>query len=87
MKIGGLFTLSDDSHGIVQVATNFQKALDYLHDLGLQELHFLSVDRSEQHESTLRIGSAPLSSIEDGSLMSQKKISTVKPADFRYKSK
>lgn len=51
LKIGGKFTMSDDSHGIAQVATNYRRALDYLEDLGVTEVwtlqrqpHLSSVD-------------------------------------------
>lgn len=36
--MGGRFTMSDDSHGIAQVATNYAKALSYLESLGITEL-------------------------------------------------
>lgn len=38
LKMGGKFTMSDDSHGIVQVATNYAKGLTYLESLGVSEL-------------------------------------------------
>lgn len=38
LKMGGRFTMSDDSHGIAQVATNYGKALDYLGSLGVNEV-------------------------------------------------
>lgn len=38
LKMGGRFTMSDDSHGIAQVATNYGKALDYLESLGVKEV-------------------------------------------------
>lgn len=38
VKMGGKFTMSDDSHGIAQVATNYERALDYLESLGVQEV-------------------------------------------------
>lgn len=60
MKMGGLFTLSDDSHGIEQVGLNFKKTLDYLHELGLQELHFFSAARSDGEKTPLAVASMPL---------------------------
>lgn len=36
--MGGKFTMSDDSHGIAQVATNYPRALDYLESLGVREV-------------------------------------------------
>ncbi|KAI1209531.1 histidinol-phosphatase [Annulohypoxylon truncatum] len=38
LRLGGRFTLSDDSHGIAQVGTNFARALDYLDGLGVRSL-------------------------------------------------
>lgn len=38
LKMGGKFTVSDDSHGIAQVATNYSRALDYLESLGVKEV-------------------------------------------------
>jgi histidinol-phosphatase (PHP family) len=38
LKMGGKFTMSDDSHGIAQVATNYLRALDYLESLGVTEV-------------------------------------------------
>lgn len=38
MHRGGKFTLSDDSHGIAQVATNYLRALVYLEGLGVSDV-------------------------------------------------
>jgi len=38
IKMGGKFTMSDDSHGIAQVATNYERGLAYLESLGVTEL-------------------------------------------------
>lgn len=38
LRMGGKFTMSDDSHGIAQVATNYGRALDYLESLGVKEV-------------------------------------------------
>lgn len=38
MKIGGKFTMSDDSHGIAHIATNYSRALTYLESLGVNEV-------------------------------------------------
>lgn len=38
LNMGGKFTMSDDSHGIAQVATNYERALDYLESLGVAEV-------------------------------------------------
>ena len=36
--MGGKFTMSDDSHGIAQVATNYSRSLSYLESLGVNEV-------------------------------------------------
>ncbi|CZS97766.1 hypothetical protein WAI453_008821 [Rhynchosporium graminicola] len=41
LKMGGRLTLSDDSHGIEQVGTNFERAIPYLESLDVQELYTL----------------------------------------------
>ncbi|KAK4074545.1 uncharacterized protein Triagg1_5141 [Trichoderma aggressivum f. europaeum] len=38
LKLGGKFTMSDDSHGIAQVATNYSRALTFLESLGVQQV-------------------------------------------------
>ncbi|KAF7869808.1 hypothetical protein EAF04_004592 [Stromatinia cepivora] len=38
-RLGGKFTLSDDSHGIGHVGTNFVKAIEYLESLQVEELY------------------------------------------------
>jgi histidinol-phosphatase (PHP family) len=47
--MGGKFTLSDDSHGIAQVGTNFGRAIEYLESLGVKEVY--TFERSEATES------------------------------------
>lgn len=69
MKMGGMFTLSDDSHGIDHVGLNYKRTFDYLHDLGLQNLHFLSVVRSQGQNPSLTTASVPLLSIRDSVLL------------------
>jgi histidinol-phosphatase (PHP family) len=41
LGMGGKLTLSDDSHGIDQVGTNFERALDFVSNLGVSELWLL----------------------------------------------
>lgn len=38
IRMGGKFTMSDDSHGIAQVATCYARALDYMESLGVTEV-------------------------------------------------
>lgn len=46
LRMGGRFTMSDDSHGVAQVATNYSRALDYLESLGVEEVWTLE---GQQH--------------------------------------
>lgn len=41
---GGRFCLSDDSHGVEQVALNFGRTLDFAQGVGIEALHFLQLD-------------------------------------------
>ncbi|KAH8593462.1 histidinol-phosphatase-like protein [Bisporella sp. PMI_857] len=45
LGLGGKLTLSDDSHGIAHVGTNFGRAVEYLEGLGVKEVWLL--DRKE----------------------------------------
>ncbi|KAK7956428.1 histidinol-phosphatase [Apiospora aurea] len=38
LKMGGKFTMSDDSHGIAQVATNYKRGLEFLECLGVTDV-------------------------------------------------
>ncbi|OAA58722.1 histidinol-phosphatase [Cordyceps fumosorosea ARSEF 2679] len=38
LRLGGKFTLSDDSHGVAHVATNYLAAVRYLQDLGVEHV-------------------------------------------------
>lgn len=38
LRMGGRFTMSDDSHGIAQLATNYLRGLEYLEGLGVTEV-------------------------------------------------
>jgi histidinol-phosphatase (PHP family) len=38
LALGGRFTMSDDSHGVAQVATNYARAATYLEGLGVEEV-------------------------------------------------
>jgi histidinol-phosphatase (PHP family) len=41
LGLGGKLTLSDDSHGIDHIATNFEKAVGFLESLGVKEVWLL----------------------------------------------
>ncbi len=52
--MGGRLTMSDDSHGIAQVGTNYVKGFEYLDSLGVTELWTLAprVDGTEEKKIT-----------------------------------
>jgi len=39
MRLGGRFTLSDDSHCVAHVGTNYRLAIEFLENLGLKEVY------------------------------------------------
>jgi histidinol-phosphatase (PHP family) len=41
LGIGGMLTLSDDSHGVAHVGTNYEKGIAYLESLGVKDLYTL----------------------------------------------
>lgn len=43
-EMGGLFVMSDDSHGLSQVGTNYGTALDFIKKTGLKNLAYLDKD-------------------------------------------
>lgn len=40
-RMGGLFVLSDDSHGLSHVGTNYEKALEFIKKTGLRRIAYL----------------------------------------------
>jgi len=50
LKLGGKFTLSDDSHGVAQVGLNFQRVKAYLEDIGVETLWYL--EREGENNAT-----------------------------------
>ncbi|ORY65130.1 histidinol phosphate phosphatase HisJ family protein [Pseudomassariella vexata] len=65
---GGKFTLSDDSHGIAQVATNYKRALEYLESLGVSTL--MTLERipptgvAHENKATLVTKEVPVSTVK-----------------------
>lgn len=57
LRMGGKFTMSDDSHGIAQVATCYARALDYLESLGVTEVWAL---QREPHSGSREGGKSVL---------------------------
>lgn len=55
LRMGGKFTMSDDSHGIAQVATNYGRALDYLESLGVREVWTLRREQSGENSTLMEV--------------------------------
>ncbi len=61
LKMGGLLTMSDDSHGIAQVGTNYVQAFGYLDSLGVADLWTLGpANESVWEKSISRFCQVPL---------------------------
>ncbi|ATZ55743.1 Bchis2 [Botrytis cinerea B05.10] len=68
IRFGGKFTMSDDSHGIGHVGTNFVKAIDYIESLGVEELYTFertTLVGSNGVNQTLGLKSVTLSSVKE----------------------
>jgi histidinol-phosphatase (PHP family) len=46
--MGGRFVMSDDSHGIDQIATNYTRLLDFIQKVGIKEIHYADSDASSK---------------------------------------
>ncbi|KAI0206381.1 histidinol-phosphatase [Astrocystis sublimbata] len=60
LALGGKFTLSDDSHGIAQVGTNYARALDFLSSLDITTLWTLSREPQEHDGKVGKVTRAAL---------------------------
>ena len=40
LELGGGFVMSDDSHGIDQIGTNYARLLAFIEKSGIQEIHY-----------------------------------------------
>lgn len=68
MRFGGKFTMSDDSHGIEHVGTNFVKAIEYLESLEVKELYTFErnvIAGSNGAVKSLSSKSVPLLSVKE----------------------
>ncbi|RYO86452.1 hypothetical protein DL766_003095 [Monosporascus sp. MC13-8B] len=69
LKHDGKFTLSDDSHGIAQVGTNYARALDFLSSLGISSIYTLERNHHpgtpNDQKSTLSTKEVSIASIKD----------------------
>lgn len=67
--MGGKFTLSDDSHCVGHVCTNYAQTMDFLEELGVNEVYVLEEqENSSSSQSKSELVSVPvdLSVIKDG---------------------
>ena len=65
LKMGGKLTLSDDSHGVAQVGTNFERAFEYLESLGVNELYLLQSDGTKaQAKKTVSLQNVSLADVQ-----------------------
>lgn len=60
VRMGGKFTFSDDSHGIAQVMTNYERGIEYLESLGVTEVWTLERVMEEGKKKGLREKSVTL---------------------------
>ncbi|KAH7412570.1 Polymerase/histidinol phosphatase-like protein [Cadophora sp. MPI-SDFR-AT-0126] len=66
LSLGGRLTMSDDSHGIVQVGTNFERAIGYLESLRVQEVFTLEgKGLDEKSEIRVKAKSVALKSVKE----------------------
>lgn len=64
LKLGGKLTLSDDSHGIGHVGTNYGRAIEYLESLGVQEVFTLD-SKVESKAETATVRAVTLASVKE----------------------
>lgn len=65
LSLGGKFTLSDDSHAIDQVGTNYPRALTYLESLGVTHLWTFERVPTGDDKATLNEKSVAISAIRE----------------------
>lgn len=53
LEKGGMFCLSDDSHGVNQVGLNYNVSLKYLQSLGAEKLYYLSLPDNEDENNEI----------------------------------
>ncbi|PVH96559.1 histidinol phosphate phosphatase H [Periconia macrospinosa] len=52
LGMGGWFAMSDDSHGIDQIGTNYSRLLDFIQKVGIKEIHYVDSDTSSTTSTT-----------------------------------
>jgi histidinol-phosphatase (PHP family) len=64
LGMGGMLTLSDDSHGIDHVGTNYARAIEYLESLGVKELYTLD-GKGADLKNEVSVRSVTLTSVKE----------------------
>lgn len=59
MELGGSFVMSDDSHGVDQIGTNYERLFQFMNRIGLKKVEFL-----EKKDGGLRTSSIQLADLE-----------------------
>lgn len=61
LSIGGRFTISDDSHGIDQVGTNYHRLLEYMKEVGITEIWYADRKATEVKDVRFNAGFSSIS--------------------------
>ena len=59
MKKGGRFTMSDDSHGVAQVGTNYDALISFIEDARLTDIVYFERGKWLSNPRTDRISAVP----------------------------
>ncbi|KAI8938387.1 hypothetical protein NX059_004283 [Plenodomus lindquistii] len=54
LSLGGGFVMSDDSHGIDQIGTNYKRLLAFIQETGIKEIHFAERDGGTRQQTRFR---------------------------------
>ncbi|KAI6712670.1 hypothetical protein PZA11_005302 [Diplocarpon coronariae] len=65
LKLGGKLTLSDDSHAIGHVGTNYGRSIEYLESLGVDEIFTLNGKDEASGRATVSVRSVSLQSVKE----------------------
>jgi histidinol-phosphatase (PHP family) len=65
LKLGGKLTLSDDSHGVAHIGTNYARAFDYLQNLGVVDLWTLESKGEVMGEAPAGLRKITLASVKE----------------------
>ncbi|KAF2275663.1 histidinol phosphate phosphatase H [Westerdykella ornata] len=51
LSLGGRFTISDDSHGIAQVGTHYNRLLEFIQRVGIKEIWYADPTKERQYDT------------------------------------